>query len=159
METEMQRLENSAKEQYYKERVQELYERLHEAMDGQIENLQWKRRTGMLQMFNVITYFVALGLRVYLEMPYELFANSSMVLYWATFLFLIIREMTFENRARYHEGVFDGIFTALETLYPNIKDDTGNNQQVKKVKRTSLYKRFKEFFERVGQKQSKEVPA
>lgn len=159
MKTEMEQLQENAKMQYAKERVEELYVRLHEALDGQIEALRWKRRTGLLQLFNITTYFVALFLHQYLEVPYEVFANISMVIYLVLLFLLTVREMTFEKQARYHEGVFDGIFTTLETLYPNMKDDAGNDRQVKKVKRESLYKRFKEFFERVGQKQTKEVPA
>jgi hypothetical protein len=157
MKTEMQQLEESAKEQYYKERVEELFARLREALDSQIEALRWKHRTGMFQVLNITAYFAALAIKGYYEVSETYFANTSMVIYFATFVFLLIREGIFESKARYHEGVFDGIFTALETLYPNVKDDTGNDREVKKVKRKALFPRFKELFERLQGKNKQEA--
>jgi len=157
MKTELQQLEENAKIQYAKERVEELGSELNTLLDQAREMKRWERRTMNLNIFGIAIYLAALAYAGYADLPETV--TVGLANYWLMiFFFLIIRENYFGRKFEYLDGKIDGIFAALELLYPDSVDRSGGNAR-RKVKRPSMFKRFKEFFERVGQSKSKEVPA
>lgn len=159
MQTEMQQLEENAKIQFYKERVAELDGYIQEIQQNRRVARAWRERTVFLNLTSIAAYWIALGISAWQDLPEEVVTGVQN--WWLLiFFFLILREHHFDKKYHDYAGQLDGVLRTLEILYPQGRiEDEGNDRQVKKVKRTSLYKRFKEFFERVGQKRSKEVPA
>lgn len=156
MKTEMEQLKENTQRQYAKERVEELVQRMEEARLEWRHNLRWKLRTTNLQLLNITCFWIGLVYSAIQDAPEEIVASAN---YWFMLLFalLLMREHYFDRYAQYAEGVLDGIIMALETLYP--QDSQGDGEVRKKVKKVSLFKRFKEFFERIGEGKTKEVPA
>lgn len=156
MKTEMQQLEENTKEAYAKQRVGELSEKIDELHKEGLGAMNWASRTAILQGFNIANYFLCIVVAQYYT---DGLPDWAIIAYLLLFTFIMAREHFFMKRFAYIDGTLDGIYLILDILYPNSDRDEGNKRQTKKVKAKSMFERFKEFYERVGQKQSKEVPA
>lgn len=156
MKTELEQLEENAKLQYTKERIGELVEHMNKSISDMREAMRWVMRTSLLNIFNIACYWAGVMIIEIKDLPVTyLQAHGNWFL--LIFLLLVIREHHFEKLAEYAEGRLDGIYLAIKALYPSDYDKGVNNH--KPIKQRSLFKRFKEFFERIKEGKTKEVPA
>lgn len=157
MKTEIEQLEENAKIEYTKQRVEELGKEITVLQEQRCEMKRWERRTATLNFANILAFWTIIIYSAATDLPHTV--SDVATDYWLLiFFFLIIREHYFNRQYEYFDGKIDGIFVALDLLYPDNNRDEGGNAR-RKVKRRSMFKRFKEFWERVGQGKTKEVPA
>jgi hypothetical protein len=157
MKTEREQLEQNTKIAYAQQRAEELGNTVTRLQEERWEAKRWEFRTSSLNLLNILSYWIMVTYAAFTDTAPEI-VDTATDFWLLLFFFLILREHHYNKRFQYLDGKIDGILVALETLFPDSnRDDEGNAPR--KVKRRSMFKRFKEFIERIGQSQTKEVPA
>lgn len=156
--TEMEQLEQNAKLEYAKQRASEIKDYILELLEKRADLFRWKMRADTMEAFAIVCY---MGLMIYsliAEIPEEVL-HVSADWYFLIIFICMIRAWYHHSRWRAIEGEWKGMVTTMKLLGHDIFEDDDGDKSKTKVKRKSMFARFKEFFERVGVNETKEQPA
>ena len=144
MKTEREQLEENTVNQYVKERNEALQAYLRKCIDeyGALAN-EYLRRLKFLMVAHI-----PLIAAVFVDTIIWLFAFLLVMICWA-------RVNSSKERLEYKEGELDGAFRTLKAL--GMLDDDIRGKRRKVHLKKSPFKRFKEFWERVGTRSNKEA--
>lgn len=150
MKTELDQLRENAEKQYVQERMGEVKEKLillcRRYDELTFKNIKWC----FIELGAWLAFFVAtvVGAGDMIESLAMLLWIGCLVYRWVGIMF----------RREYLEGKIDGMLDTLITL--GIMDEhVDGDKQVKTRQARSPFKRFKEFFERMGSKNTQEAHA
>lgn len=154
MKTEREQLEENTRKEAAKQRAETVHNKILAMLEDILDGLQWERRASTLFFFTLSLYFFVIFWATYwfdrpdaLEIQIDFFST----LMWVT----LLRVYWHMARRMYREGKFEGYLEAMVDLGYATKDE--NDGMRKRIKNASPFKRFKEFWERVGQGNSKEA--
>lgn len=155
--TETEQLKQNIEKEVVKQRSEDLTKYVLTLMRDLDEAYRWVKRGSVLDLFCLTMFMVATGVALFTGLDYEV-VDERMDWMFVILTCSYLRTMSFIATLKHVEGKLAGTFETLKILGMaqfHEKDDDG----VKKTKkRKSLFPRFKEFFERVGQTESKEAP-
>lgn len=155
MKTEMEQLEENTHIEKAKQTANALSKYYMELLEDTIVKIDWTLRSSSMLMFTFVMHFAVLFLMLWLDMS-DTFISVISELFTVLMLVGIFRNFYHENRLASTRGELEGCEETLRVLgYLPPKGTKKRKVHLQK----SPYERFKEFFERVGKKQSKEAHA
>lgn len=146
--TEMEQLKKNADEQYVKERYDEVVEYIRK-LSKEVDDLGVKsKKINAIELGLIAAQLIA-----------TVFAPDFVwAVFWVGWFFTMLhRVYNIDMPRRFKLGKMLGAIETLEILGIVTKTEDGNDRNTKPVKVRSLFKRFKEFWERMGSKNKVEV--
>lgn len=154
--TESEQLKKNTEVEFANQRMAELTAYIDKTFNRLVAQIRWQYRSVLMDLACFVMYFVSIiALTVYEvpELPALKITHYATLVLW----FSIGRTLLHTGRVAAIQGEIDGIFNTLEILgmISHIRDEDGAKRT---KKRKSLFPRFKEFFERIGQMEQKKAP-
>jgi len=162
IKTEMQQLEENARRQQAKDKATDITKRLLELLEIESKKLRWYMRSHTLVMIVMLAYFIILGILLFSSLGADT-VDTYLDFTFLIWVVAIARSNWHEARWQRARGDRKGFEEALVMLgMLDVEEcDCDNCKKKKKIKVASKspFKRFKEFFERMGSKKPEEAYA
>lgn len=152
--TENEQLKHNTEMAYAKQRAQAISDYLDKLTTDSLAALDWKLRADGLEFFTLSMYLLGVIFTSVWNTPEEVvdfMVQAFILVIWG----VMIRAWYFHSKWRYAEGEYDGFINTMKIM-GYLPEDLGNDRKRRVVKRKSLFSRFKELFERVGEGKTKE---
>lgn len=156
MKTELEQLEENTRIEKAKQTAKEIHDKILAMLDDIIDGLQWERRANHLFFFTLMTQLGVIFWSGYNFEDIEVLRSHIDILSTLTWLTLL-RLYWHTAVRRYREGKFEGYLDAMVDLGYATRDEQDGMR--KRIKNASPFKRFKEFWERIGERKRKEAMA
>lgn len=155
--TEMEELERNTKIEYAKQRGEEVGKYMEGLFDNVTETERWRARGAVLDLIVFTTYWTSGLVLILNDVPDETFRIITDIAF-IPLIVSVARTMSFHSDFCEALGELNGCLTTLRKLGMLTEITSGGNSK-RKIKRKSLFSRFKELFERVGTGDKKEAEA
>lgn len=156
MKTEREKLEQNTREAYAQQKADEFIEFITAMIDESIEMHRWQQRASKMTIFTVFIWFAFIPFGEFIQTPADVFDVAHEWLF-TIFIMMVFRSHWHDLRWKYADGKVDGALAVLEKLGYSKNDDELKKKKKKRVKYKSPFKRFKEFWERMGSKENQEA--
>lgn len=156
--TESERLEMNTAMEYAKQRTEEFQKFFTGLIENANDKMYWKWRADVLEL-TVLAVHMGVILILAITTDYGDWAQE--IIDWSFLLFVVVAIRSWWHHSRWcrAEGELEGAIRTLEMLdmAKFERDDSDDEKRKSKAKAKSPFKRFKEFWERIGK--SKEAYA